>query len=108
MDALLRLKIVYEFTSGAYHDIVHRNAQQALKATDPSPEDLASGSDAREALRVRRISPRRARPRRSNEKGRNHLALAQSPLFELERNLTLPAHRTRIDAAGSSRTRLRR
>ena len=41
---------MYEFTSGAYHDIVHRNAQQALKATDPSPEDLASESDAREAL----------------------------------------------------------
>ena len=50
MDELLRRKIEYEVASGAYHDIAHRNAQQALKGTGPSPEDLASESDARQAL----------------------------------------------------------
>jgi len=50
VDELLRLKIEYEVASGAYHDIAHRNAQQALKGAGPSPEDLMSESDARQAL----------------------------------------------------------
>ena len=50
MDELLRLKIDYEVALGAYHDIAHRNAQQAIKGTGPSTEDLQSELEAQEAL----------------------------------------------------------